>query len=395
VTNSDANQQILGHPALRRRCLAFLGAALIVAACGMSQPTLGQGTAAAPTRLTLAASHFDALPGWSDDTVAAAVPAFLKSCARFAKQPLTAPIDSNARGADFGRVGDWQPLCNQARYLPPNDDLAARRFFEANFTPALVGNGGDSNGLFTGYYETELKASRQRQGAFQTPVYRRPPDLVPGHPYLERGAIEDGALAGRGLELIWLSSPDDLYVLQTQGSGRVHLTDGTVERLVYDTNNARKPVNIEQKLLDRGDIPAAQFSQKAVRAWMREHPMQAKALRRENPHFVFFREHTGAGPLGAQGAVLTPERSLAVDQKFVPLGVPLWLSAQDKYRPAVSLRRLVVAQDTGDGIEGPVRGDFYWGTGAEALSRGGDFYASGQYFVMLPKDIARRVLASR
>ena len=96
-----------------------------------------------------------------------------------------------------------------------------------------------------------------------------------------------------------------------------------------------------------------------------------------------FSEHNGDGPIGAQGAVLTPERSLAVDHRYVPLGVPLWLAAQDKYRP-VAVRRLVVAQDTGDGIEGPVRGDFYWGSGADALRRGGDFYAGGQYYLLLP-----------
>lgn len=343
--------------------------------------------------LTLSASDFSALPGWFDDRVGAALPAFLRSCARFARQPADAPIDPDAHGVDFGRVDDWRAICRQALVVPSRDDAAVRRFFETHFVPALAGNEGNSTGLFTGYYETDLKASRVRQGPYQYPVYRRPPDLVAGRPYLDRAAIDDGALRDKGLELLWLPSPDDVYVLQTQGSGRVHLTDGSVVRLVYDANNGRRPVNIEQLMLDRGLIPPAQFSQRAVRQWMRDHPVEAEALRRENPLYVFFREHKGDGPLGAQGAVLTPERSLAVDHRFVPLGVPLWLTAQDKYRSGVSLRRLVVAQDTGDGIEGPVRGDFYWGTGPEALRRGGDFYATGQYYLMLPKSIAWRLLA--
>ncbi len=355
---------------------------------------LSRAAAADPAALTLAARDFAALPGWSDDHVGAALPAFLKSCARLANAPATAPVDPEAHGADFGRVGDWRPLCRQALAVPAGNDAAVRRFFEANFVPALAGDRGNSVGLFTGYYEAELTASRRPQGPYRFPVYRRPADLVPGRPYLDRAAIDDGALAGRGLEILYLASADDAYVLQTQGSGRIHLVDGGVERLVYDVNNGRKPVNIEQLLLDRGLIPAAQFSQAAVRTWMRDHPAEAEKLRRENPLYVFFREYQGDGPLGAQGAVLTPERSLAVDHRFVPLGVPLWLAAQDKYRP-VTLRRLVVAQDTGDGIEGPVRGDFYWGTGAEAMRRGGDFYAAGQYYLLLPKSVASRLLAWR
>jgi membrane-bound lytic murein transglycosylase A len=183
-------------------------------------------------------------------------------------------------------------------------------------------------------------------------------------------------------------------VLQTQGSGRVRLTDGTVERLVYDANNGLPPVNIEKILFDSHAIPPAHFSQLSVRAWMQSHPAEAEALRRKNPEYVFFREHRGDGPIGAEGAVLTPERSLAVDRRFVPLGVPLWLAAKDKYRP-VSVNRLVVAQDIGDGVEGPVRGDFFWGSGADAFRRGSDFYASGQYYLLLPKSVADRRLAER
>lgn len=354
----------------------------------------GAASAGSPASLSLAPTGFAELPGWSADNVAAVLPAFLKSCARLAAQPATTPLDPTATEGKFGRVGDWQVLCHAARALPPGDDARARAFFEANFVPALAGNSGDSQGLFTGYYEPEFTASRRREGAFQTPIYRRPADLAPGHPYLSRAQIDDGALNGKGLELLWLKSPDDLYVMQTQGSAHLRLTDGSVVRLVYDANNGLPPTNIDQILFDTGAIPPAQFSQIAVRAWMQSHPAEAETLRRKNPEYVFFREFQGDGPIGAQGAVLTPERSLAVDHRFVPLGVPLWLAAKDKYRPVV-LNRLVVAQDTGDGIVGPVRGDFFWGSGADAFRRGGDFYASGQYYLLLPKSVIDRRLAQR
>jgi membrane-bound lytic murein transglycosylase A len=129
-------------------------------------------------------------------------------------------------------------------------------------------------------------------------------------------------------------------------------------RLVYQANNNQPFVNIAQMLMDNGSIPAAQFSESVVRAWMRDNPDKAKELRRKDPLYVFFQERKGEGPVGYQGAVLTAERSLAVDHKFIPLGAPLWLDAHDKYRP-LQVQRLVVAQDTGDGIVGPLRGDFY------------------------------------
>ncbi|MBV9858657.1 MAG: MltA domain-containing protein [Alphaproteobacteria bacterium] len=345
-------------------------------------------------RLSLSPSTFDQIRGWPQNTAASAVPAFLKSCARLTGRPDAAPLDPAARSADFGRVGDWRPLCRDAAALPRGDDVAARHFFEANFLPVLAGHGGDSDGVFTGYYEVELKGSRQRQGPYQTPVYRRPPELAALQPYFDRAAIEDGALSGRGLEVLWLADPADLLTLQTQGSGRVRLTDGTTTRLVYDGNNGRPTVAVDQLILAHGELPAARFTQNAVRAWMLSYPARAQAIRREDPAYAFFRERQGDGPVGAAGVVLTPERSLAVDRHYVPLGMPLWLEATDRYT-GTQLRRLMVAQDTGDGVQGPVRGDVFWGSGPGAQTRGSDLYAGGRYWLLLPRTVAERLSATR
>jgi membrane-bound lytic murein transglycosylase A len=257
----------------------------------------------------------------------------------------------------------------------------------------LVGSRGSNNGLFTGYWEVELDGSRTQDDAHPIPVFRKPPDLVGTAPYLDRAAIEDGALAGKGLEVMWLASPDDLFVLQMQGSGRIRLADDSIVRLVYEANNNRPFVDVYKLLVAEGDIPAAQFSEKAVRAWMHDNEDKAKELRRRDPLYVFFQELKGDGPVGYQGAVLTAERSLAVDHKYIPLGAPMWLDAHDKYRP-VAVERLVVAQDTGDGITGPLRGDFFWGSGKSAAARGSDFYADGRYWVLLPKTVTSRVVAA-
>lgn len=345
----------------RLRRLGWLAAALLLAGCagersGVEEASPAAG-AAGPPRLTLVPAQYRELTGWAEDRVAAAVPAFLRSCGRLLKQPDSAPLDPAARGGDFGRVGNWRPLCRQAAALMPGDDGAARRFFEANFTPVLARAGSRSEGLFTGYWEVETTGSPVPQGPYHVPVYRRPPGPAAPTGGLSRTAIEHGALAGRGLEILYLAERDVLLVLQTQGSGHVRLTDGATIRLVYDGNNGAAPGGRE-------------------------------------PPYVFFREHRGDGPLGAQGAVLTPGRSLAVDRRFIPLGVPLWLAARGRYDGA-GLRRLVVAQDTGDGIAGPVRGDFFWGTGPVAAARGSRFYADGRYFLLLPKSLATRMLAAR
>jgi membrane-bound lytic murein transglycosylase A len=372
-----------------------VSAIVLLTSCAVRQVAVEPAKVADSARVTLAPGNYQQLPGWSSDQVAAAVPAFVKSCDRLAsqKQPDSAPLDPAAKDADFGKVRDWRPLCRLAANLPQGDDAAARQFFEGNFVPVLVGSRGTSTGLFTGYWEVELNGSRTSDDTYKVPVYRKPSDLVAGKPYLDRGAIEDGALAGKGLEIMWLESEDDLFVLQMQGSGRIRLPDGSIVRLVYEANNNQPFVDIYKELMAEGDIPPAQFSEKAVRAWMHDNPDKAKELRRKDPLYVFFQELKGDGPVGYQGAVLTAERSLAVDHRYIPLGAPLWLDAHDKYRP-VSVERLVVAQDTGDGIAGPLRGDFYWGSGADAATRGRDFYAAGQYWVLLPKTVATRAVAS-
>jgi membrane-bound lytic murein transglycosylase A len=375
------------------RVLTVLAIGLLTS-CAVSHVAVEPGRVSDTARVTLAPGSYQQLPGWSDDAVAAAVPAFVKSCDRLTaqRQPDGAPLDPSAKDADFGKVRDWRPLCGLAAQLPAGDNAAARQFFEENFVPALVGSKGGNHGVFTGYWEVELSGSLTQEGPYQFPVYRKPAGLT-DKPYLDRAAIEDGALGDKGLEIAWLRSPDDLFVLQMQGSGRIRLPDGGLLRLVYQANNNQPFVDVYKMLLADGAIPAAQFSEKTVRAWMNDNPDKAAQLRRKDPLYVFFQELKGDGPVGYQGAVLTPERSLAVDHRYIPLGAPVWLDAHDKYRP-VAVERLVVAQDTGDGITGPLRGDFYWGSGKTAASRGSDFYAEGQYWVLLPRAVATRVVAS-
>jgi membrane-bound lytic murein transglycosylase A len=124
-----------------------------------------------------------------------------------------------------------------------------------------------------------------------------------------------------------------------------------------------------------------------IRAWLAAHPAEAGPLMAANASYVFFRRLDGPGPIGAEGVALTAGRSLAVDRRFVPLGVPLWLDSADPLDPAMPLRRLMVAQDAGSAIKGAVRGDVFWGHGALAAQQAGRMKQRGRYFLLLPRTV--------
>ena len=305
-------------------------------------------------------------------------------------------------------AADWRPICTAAKGIGDGGDAAARYFFETWFRPYLVTDGGRADGLFTGYYEPELRGAWTRHGSYRSPIYARPRDLVSVElgrfrddwrgqriagrlkdgqlvPFDSRAEIERGALGGRGLELLWVDSPVDAFFLHIQGSGRVAMEDGSVVRLGYAGHNGRAYVAIGRLLVERGEIPKAEVSMQSIRAWLAANPSEGVILMERNPSYIFFHTVAGHGPVGAQGVVLTPGRSLAVDTKFVPLGLPLWLDTTDPRDPARPLRRLVVAQDTGTAIKGAVRGDLFWGSGAAAAGPAGRMKESGRYYLLFPK----------
>jgi len=358
-------------------------------------------------RLTLRPAAFSELPGWNADRQAEALPALLKSCDKLGKQPA-----DRALGPDgvMGRISDWTAPCAALARLPAGDHAAARRALESLFQPWAAGDNGNEQGLFTGYYESALRGSLKKQGKYLTPLYLRPTDLVmvdlgefrPNlkgeriagrvvngqlKPYADRKAIEAGALAGRNLELLYVDDPVDAFFLQIQGSGRVTLPDGSEIRIGYDGQNGHPYVAIGRELVARGALTKEEVSMQTIRAWLASHPGEARDLMNMNPSFVFFRKLDGDGPVGGQGVALTPGRSLAVDRSFVAYGVPMWLDAEDPLQSSQRIRRLLVAQDTGGAIRGPVRGDVFWGHGAEAEKRAGLMKSQGRYWLLLPKGV--------
>ncbi len=358
-----------------------LGAALALAACAGTTPTAhlpggGKRPYVSPEQI---APDFRGLAGWGEDDHAEAVPAVQRTCGWVKSQPPGKPLGAH-RAA--GTTDDWRAICAAANRLAPNDPEAARLFFEANFTPVTLGGG--QEGLFTGYYESELRGSWTRTERFNTPLYRKPNQgNLPS-----RARITSGALNGRGLELLWVDDPIDAFFLEIQGSGRVRMTDGSYVGLSFGGQNGHSYYPIGRHILDRGDATPDQMSLQLIRRWLKEHPGEARDVMNLNPSYVFFKQRTDGGPRGARNMELTPGRSLAVDVEHVPLGVPLWLEVREAPVPGGGFKRLVLAQDTGGAIKGAVRGDLFWGAGAEAEEGAGVMKARGRFTMLAPRNAA-------
>jgi membrane-bound lytic murein transglycosylase A len=367
---------------------------------------MGSGAAAA---CSLERVSFTDLKGWNQGDGAEALQAFRRSC-----QEIMAHGSGFSRQARYGGTRSaWLDTCQRA--LEAKD---ARDFFETRFWPYRVRDAERPEGLFTGYFEPEVDGSRTASASFSVPLYRRPPDLVSfpeavraqsglsfgrmvqgqATPYLSRREIEEGALAGQGLELVYLKDWADAFFIHIQGSGRVRLEDGSTMRLTYDGKSGLPYTGIGSLLVELGAIPSEKMSMQAIRSWMAEHPQEARALMWKNRSFIFFREalleQPDLGALGAQHVQLTPRRSLAVDRAQWMLGTPVWLDTDipsGEEGCMIPFRQLLIAQDTGSAIKGPARGDVYWGFGEEAARVAGPMKSPGTMTVLLPIPVAEEL----
>ena len=297
---------------------------------------------------------------------------------------------------------EWQPACDAVKTWT-GDGLS---FFATYLDAVQVGDG---KAFATGYYEPEIAASRTKQPGYETPIYRRPPDLVEvdlgsfgsdlkGRKirgevkngnlvmYADRTAIEEGKLANRGLEIAWAKDPVEIFFLQIQGSGRLKMPDGSVMRIGYDSQNGHPYTGIGKLMKDRGLITDG--SMQGLYRYLRANPDEGRRIMRENKSFVFFRE-APTGPNGAMGYTVIAESSVAADPKFIPLGAPVWLS-MDRAEP----NGLWIAQDTGGAIRGANRVDTFWGAGDRAVGIAGGMSARGSALLLLPKASVARLIST-
>lgn len=385
------------------------------------------------------------LPGWGRDNFNHLLPSWEISCgywqmlAASGKVSLQSESELSIRPQELARSCEALPKTSQAH--PTSKDIGA--YFERYFTPYLIVNRHDpqSKGLFTGYYEATLQIDNQRHGAYQYPIYGRPADMITLNlgdfdpslanrkinvridnrsilPFYNRNAIEAGSLSDK--PLYYARDILDLYILHIQGSGRAIFPNGEVIRLGYDADNGLTYRSIGKILIEKGELQPDQASWEGIRHWLGQHPQQARQLLAENPRYIFFKASplpsslaasspipspreanpkqgakpspkntTLDGPLGALGLPLTPERSMAIDGRYFPLGLPIWLDIQTKEGKggAGKLQRLVIGQDRGNAIKGVVRGDYFFGYGPAAARQAGAMRSEGAYYLLLPQDI--------
>lgn len=402
-----------------------------------------QGPLDTPAPINFRITKFEALPGWASDDLAGLVEAFLRSC----EVPASKSGDAGYMALPFGGGSwalpggdpvaglraDWRHVCTGMAALP-QDTGQIRRFLEAEFTPVSVEAAPEipkgtrppwqTHGLFTGYYEPEMTGSMAPKTSESVPLLEKPDDLVAINlgdfrvdlkgkrlagrvvggalkPYEDRSAIEAGDLGSAARPLVWIDDPVDAFFLHIQGSGRVLLDGGESMRVGYAGQNGHPYVAIGKVLIERGEMTREGVSMQTIRSWLTSHAEEAKEVMNINTSYVFFHElnitDPSLGPLGAGGTNLTPWRSLAVDRTYHALGVPVWLDtvlppgSADAEADGTPLQRLMVAQDTGGAITGPLRGDVFFGWGEEATDLAGRMKGEGTMTLLLPNALAARL----
>lgn len=360
---------------------------LLIAACSWSPRPDHPPPASAP----LMPVAWSKVEGWQEDDPGLVLDAFKKSCIALRWRP------------------QWQQVCSEVTLLDSMPEEQMRAFFEKRFTPyELRQIDGDPIGMVTGYYVPDLRGSRQQSPDYPYPLYRRPDDLLvidlseaypelakyrlrgrldEGRvlPYWDRAAIDGNRLPLAGHELFWVEDPVELFFLHIQGSGRILFEDGSRSMVNYAGQNGHPYRSVSEWLIKRGIMSRDEMSMQNIKAWARDNPSQVNDLLNTNPSYIFFREAPGdpESPPGALGVPLTAGRSVAVDRRYTPLGAPVFLATTwpNSDRP---LYRLMMAQDTGGAIKGPVRADFFWGMGDDAGIEAGRMKQPLKMWVLLP-----------
>ena len=360
-----------------------------------------------PPELRLIQTSYTELPGWGSDDYTEIITPLVRSCERILKR------SSEERFGPLEQAGtyeDWQSACREFAKVATGTSADIKAFIESTFTPYQVLADDNPEGLFTGYYEATLNGSAIKSEQYAHPLYKRPEDLVMvdlgqfrehlkgeriagrvigGNlkPYESREEIVTGNWPHNDQVLVWVDSAVDAFFLQIQGSGRIMMDDGTMMRVGYAGQNGHPYYAVGRELIKMGVLTKETVSMQSIEQWLEQNPDRADNIMNTNQSYVFFQELDGEGPLGGENIALTPRRSLAIDRSLLPYGLPLWVDIAPPMEGEQGLQRMMIAQDTGGAIRGPVRGDVFWGYGDEAETIAGHMKSSGRYWALLPKSL--------
>lgn len=299
----------------------------------------------------------------------------------------------------------------------PSKQLLTKYIDTHYFIYSSIGDDNFGRVLFTGYYEPFLEGCLVKSDQCRYPLYSRPDDMmtvdlslfssrfkgetITGRyhnrtvvPYYSRREIEfENALEGKARPIAWLKDSVDLFFLQIQGSGKIHLDNGDTINVHYYGTNGRPYKSIGKWLIDEGKIPRSQMSMQKIRAYLHAHPEEVESVLSHNPSYVFFKVEKD-GPLGYLEVKLTPGRSIALDRRLFPLSGLAFIETE---KPIINgngeidhwekFERFVLGHDTGGAISGPGRADLFCGNGPYAEIAAGHMQQTGRlYFLVLRPD---------
>ena len=356
------------------------------------------------TIITLLPAKFSDLKNWKKDNFAEIISSFEQSCEKILRQNSEFLYNTAIKIPTV----EYQRIC--ANFADENIKTSRqmKNFLEDNFAPWLVMHNDSAEGKFTSYYQAQIRASETKDEVYRYPIYAKPDDLITVDlqkfdsslpklkffgrvqngeivPYYTRAEIENNPeITEKYPVLLWGDSEIDIFIMQIQGSALAKLPDGRLLSVAYAGNNGQKFRGIGSILLAENKLENGKASMGEIKKWLEENPLEAKEYMHKNDRFVFHRLSDKKGAVGAQGVVLTPQRSMAVDKEKIPFGALLWLETTGPEQEAIE--KTVIAQDTGGAIKGAVRGDYFWGYGDEALLAAGKMNSKGRYYILMPKE---------
>jgi len=337
---------------------------------------------------------FSSIDAWKDEDFDLALASFIHTCRKTSNTEL------------------FKISCEKAQHIFPADKKSAQKFFEENFTAFASLS---EKSLATGYFEPLLKGSLEKSEKYPYPLYGVPTDLLRielsenyakrlnhplrGHlvkgvvkPYYTRQEIEEKGLHSQE-PICYVSDKVELFFLQIQGSGCIELEDKSKIFVGYGDQNGYPYVSIGKEMIKRGLIEKKDVSLQSIREFLNTHPNQMDDILNANPSYIFFqaRSHSASGSLGV---ILQAERSVAVDRKNIPLGMPLFISTKDPISKD-KFERIMFAHDTGGAIKGEARVDIFYGSGEKARAKAGTMKNPLDLWLLIPNDYLNRFKEGR
>ena len=353
----------------------------------------------------LTASRYSELQGWAEDRVSDLFEGLKGACERLLQRR---PEELVGPEGVAGLVADWQEPCAEL-LAAAGEEGPLRRAIERTLLPMQISDLGQPAEVVA-VGDFVVSGSQQRTEQFRFPLYKKPADLVSVRtsdldpslptallfgkleagrliPYPTRGEIMDGALKNKKLELVWLADPVTAFEIEQRRGAVIQLADGGTMRVVVAGYNGRPQLHLGQLLFTnkykflkfRGRKPQPDTTIGAAIEWLKENPEQAPAILAQNERISFFREVDAA--TSSWGFPLIPRRSVTVDARFLPVGVPFWVNLVDGSGHDVN--RLLVSHDSG--------GQTYRARKLELYTADRPMQAEGNAWLLLPQAAVARL----